>query len=301
MAGQRDSLTMLGYRAASAIARLAPATLASGLATAAAVPLAASMRDRRRMIERHLRRVDPSLDGEAMRQAVNDAFTSYARYYLETFRLPGLATGEIERGFTVEGYEHIESAIEKGNGAILALPHLGGWEWAGRWLSTQGHTVAAVAEALGNDALFEWFVDLRGRIGIEVIALDDRAGPRVSAALRANHVVCLLCDRDIPRDGRRSGIEVEFFGERTTVPAGPALFSIRTGAALLPVATYFTQRTDGHHAVVRPPVVVNGTGSLRNDVAATTQALTREIESLIRREPSQWHLFQPNWPGDPGY
>jgi KDO2-lipid IV(A) lauroyltransferase len=301
MAGQRDSLTMLGYRAASLVARLAPATLASKVASTAAAPLAASMGDRRRMIERHLRRVDPSLDEVAIRRAVNASFDSYARYYLETFRLPGLATEEIDQGFTVEGYEHIESAIEAGNGAILALPHLGGWEWAGRWLSARGHTVAAVAEALGNDALFEWFVDLRARIGIDVIALDDRAGPRVSAALRANHVVCLLCDRDIPRNGKRSGIEVEFFGERTTVPSGPALFSIRTGAALLPVATYFTRRTDGHHAIVRPPVVARGTGSLRDDVAATTQALTREIESLIRREPSQWHLFQPNWPSDPGY
>lgn len=301
MPGQRDSLTMLGYRAASALAKLTPASLAAGAATVAGAPLAATLRDRRSMIERHLRRVDPSLDARRVREAVNEAFNSYARYYLETFRLPNLSVDEIERGFTVDGYEHIEAAIAAGNGAILALPHLGGWEWAGRWLSTRGHTVAAVAEALGNDALFEWFVDLRARIGIDVIALDDRAGPKVSAALRANHVVCLLCDRDIPRDGKRSGIDVEFFGERTTVPAGPALFSIRTGAALLPVATYFTSRVDGHHAVVRPPVVSRGSGSLRDDVAATTQALTREIEALIRREPSQWHLFQPNWPSDPGY
>lgn len=301
MPGQRDSVTMLGYRAASVLAKLTPAPLAAGAAAVAGAPLAATLRERRTMIERHLRRVDPSLDARRVREAVNEAFNSYARYYLETFRLPNLSDDDIERGFTVDGYEHIEAAIAAGNGAILALPHLGGWEWAGRWLSTRGHTVAAVAEALGNDALFAWFVDLRARIGIDVIALDDRAGPRVSAALRANHVVCLLCDRDIPRDGKRSGIDVEFFGERTTVPAGPALFSIRTGAALLPVATYFTSRVDGHHAVVRPPVVSRGSGSLRNDVAETTQALTREIEALIRREPSQWHLFQPNWPSDPGY
>ena len=32
-----------------------------------------------------------------------------------------------------------------------------------------------------------------------------------------------------------------------------------------------------------------------------TQYLARELEYLIRRAPEQWHLFQPNWPSDPGY
>ncbi len=301
MPRSRDALTLLGFRAASSLARFTPAPVAAGASVVSSGPLALTMRDRRRMIERHLRRIDPSLRGVAMQVAINAAFNSYARYYVETFRLPSLSTATIDRGFSVDGYEHIEEAASRGNGTILALPHLGGWEWAGRWLSGRGHTVAAVAEQLDNAKLFGWFRSLREQIGIEVIALDDKAGIRVSAALRANQVVCLLCDRDIPRAGKRSGVEVDFFGERTTVPAGPALFAIRTGAALLPVATYFTSRVDGHHAVIRPPVQIARSGSLREDIRVTTQALTRDVEQLIRQEPTQWHLFQPNWPSDPGY
>jgi KDO2-lipid IV(A) lauroyltransferase len=253
------------------------------------------------MIERHLRRIDPTLSGDALRGAVQDAFTSYARYYADTFRLPTLSGAEIERGFSVDGYEHIEAAAALGKGVILALPHLGGWEWAGRWLSGRGHRVSAVAEELENRAVFDWFCAVRASIGIEVIGLDDQAGVRVSSALRANQVVCLLCDRDIPRSGKRSGVEVTFFGETTTVPAGPALFAIRTGAALLPVATYFTSRVDGHHAVVRPPIELRREASLRATIQSTSQALVAEVEELIRRAPTQWHLFQPNWPSDPGY
>jgi KDO2-lipid IV(A) lauroyltransferase len=119
--------------------------------------------------------------------------------------------------------------------------------------------------------------------------------------LKDNQVVSLLCDRDIPRDGVRSGVEVEFFGERTSVPAGPAFFALRTGAALLPLATYFTRKSDGHHTVVRPPIPVERQGGLREDVARITQLLMIEIEGLIRRAPEQWHLFQPNWPSDPGF
>jgi KDO2-lipid IV(A) lauroyltransferase len=120
----------------------------------------------------------------------------------------------------------------------------------------------------------------------------------VLAALKRNDVVCLLCDRDI----QRSGVDVEFFGERTTLPAGPATLGLRSGAPVLPTAVYFTDRTDGHLGVVRPPVPTDRSGDgLRVDVARMTQALATDLEHLIRRAPHQWHLFQPNWPSDPGY
>ena len=93
-----------------------------------------------------------------------------------------------------------------------------------------------------------------------------------------------------------------FFGEETTLPAGPATLGLRTGAPILPVAAYFTPRYNGHHAVVRPPVPAERRGGgLRDDVARVTQHLAHELEHLIRRAPEQWHLFQPNWPSDPGY
>jgi KDO2-lipid IV(A) lauroyltransferase len=109
--------------------------------------------------------------------------------------------------------------------------------------------------------------------------------------------LCLLCDRDI----QGGVVEVEFFGERTTLPAGPATMALRSGAPVIPVGVYYTSRIDGHHAVILPPVPAERVGRLREDVAAMTQRLAHDLERLIRRAPSQWHLFQPNWPSDPGY
>ena len=154
-----------------------------------------------------------------------------------------------------------------------------------------------MVEALDPPELFDWFVELRQELGMTVVPTGPKAGPAVLKALRANEAVCLLCDRDLDR----SGVEVEFFGERTTLPAGPATLSIRTGAPLLPVGCYFTARYNGHHTLVRPAVPTVRRGGLRDDVGRVTQALARELEFLIRRAPEQWHLFQPNWPTDPGY
>ena len=92
------------------------------------------------------------------------------------------------------------------------------------------------------------------------------------------------------------GIEVDFFGEATTLPGGPATIALRTGAAIIPVGVY--QEPGRHHAVCRPPIDTERHGRLRDDVGRVTQALADELEYLIRLAPEQWHLMGPNWPSD---
>ena len=293
-ASRTDALTIFGYKFVSRLARIIPAS-AIAVATAVVVPVVcAFMRKQRPIVARNMRRVNPELQGHKLRRAVRKSYESYARYFIETFRLPMLSKKAIDSKISVTGFEHIENALKLGKGVILALPHLGGWEWSGRWLIHQGHNLNAVVEKLDSQALFQMFVDLRTSYGVNVIPLDDKAGVAVQEALAKNEIVALLCDRDL----QGNGIEVEFFGERTTVPAGPAFFALRTGAALLPLGTYFAKGLDQHETVVRPAINVQRTGSLRDDMSRVTQDLVHELESLIKKKPEQWHLFQPNWPSD---
>ena len=292
-----DSFTVGGYKLGSLIARATPGFVAQGTVSLLAPGVALSLRSKRAVIERNLQRVDPSLKGLALRRASQRAFDSYMRYYTESFRLPSLSADPVHRCFTVDGYQHLEEALEKGNGVIFAIPHLGGWEWAGRWMAERGLPMTVIVEPLQPPELFEWFVKLRSELGMNVVPLGPDAAPTILATLKKNGLVCLLSDRDI----QRSGVEVDFFGEKTTLPAGPAMLGIRGNTPVLPVAIYFTDSIDGHHAVVRPPVHLEKVGSLRESVAVGTQAVARELEILIRRAPEQWHMFQPNWPSDPGY
>ena len=98
------------------------------------------------------------------------------------------------------------------------------------------------------------------------------------------------------RDVAGGGIEVEFFGERTTLPGGPALMALRSESPLLPTAVYFRGRRC--HGVVGAPLDTERRGRLRDDVARVTQDLAFAMEDLIRVAPEQWHLLQPNWPSD---
>src|SRR5205823_10674224 len=122
-------------------------------------------------------------------------------YWLESFRLPSLSVAQVAAGFYADGYQHVVEARERGNGVILALPHLGGWEWAGRWMADQGHPITVVVEPVQPPELFDWFVKLRSSLGMTIVPLGPDAAAKVGQALRDNHVVCLLCDRHLGGGG----------------------------------------------------------------------------------------------------
>jgi KDO2-lipid IV(A) lauroyltransferase len=286
--------TVLAYRAGARVARLLPERVAIAAADRIGAMVGRRAGARREQVERNLRRVyGHDLSREAIDRGVRETFGSYARYWIESFRLPDVTPATLDAGMSIEGWDNVVAGRERGKGVILALPHLGGWEWGGFWLTRVKQVpVSVVVEPLEPPEMFEWFAAFREALGLHVIALGPSAGTRVLQALKANHVVCLLCDRDLHGDG----IDVEFFGERTTLPAGPATLSLRTGAPLLPAAMYY--EPPGHAGVIRPPVDTSRTGRLRDDVARVTQALARELETLVRHAPEQWHMLQPNWPSD---
>jgi KDO2-lipid IV(A) lauroyltransferase len=177
---------------------------------------------------------------------------------------------------------------------IYGLPHMGNWEAAAPVAGNEGVPVVAVAENLPNRRVTDWFTAMRANFGIEIVLATGSVEVmrRLEAALAQNKAVALLSDRDL----RGRGVAVEFFGEMTTLPPGPATLAIRTGAPLLPVAPYFED--GGHRVVVRPAIPVPEVTPRSEQVRIMTQALAREMEDLIRANPRQWHLVVPNWPSD---
>lgn len=281
------------FRAGAALSRAVPGPVADAASTVIGRSIAQLPTRKRRVVERNLRRVRPELGRRALRRAVAQTFESYTRYYIESFRLPDVSAEDLDAGFSHEGLDHVTRAIDAGTGCIVALPHLGSWEWAGFWLTkVRGFGVTVVVERLDPPELFDWFVELRRGFGFEIVPLGPDAASACVRALSENRILCLLSDRDIAG----GGVEVEFFGERTTLPGGPAVLALRTGAPLLPCSVY--HRDGMIHGTVRPPLDTQRTGKLRDDVGRITQELARELEELIRRAPEQWHLMQPNWPSD---
>ena len=304
-----DWLVYAGYRCGAALVGILPRRVIGRLGSAAGW-LAWTWADgRKAMARRHMRRVaragpdvldggdidEPAPDQAIIDRRARGMFAAYGRYWAEVFWYRPSRFAEVARTVRIEGLEHLKGQVAAGRAIVITLPHMGNWEMAATAAERAGVRITAVAESLGNRRVTEWFLELRAGLSIDVILTDAAGGVtrHLLEALRRGQTIALLNDRDL--SGR--GVEVEFFGERTTLPAGPAALAIRTGAAIIPVAAYFAQ-DGGHDIIIEPEVVPAEAETTEERVRATTQALARVLERQVCRHPEQWHLVQPNWPSD---
>ena len=234
--------------------------------------------------------------GHVTRRLVRDAMRSYARYWMEAFRLPRIATDDAllnRYSAGVEGLEHLEAALAKGKGVVLTLPHSGNWDFAGLFLTRNYGSFTTVAERVKPEVLFDAFVDYRESLGFEVVPLTG--GPvapfmRLKEVLEVGGIVCLMGERDF--SGR--GVPVTFFGEETTFPVGPAKLAMDTGAELLVAHSWFTDGVRGQGGwglKVDPPIAVD-------TLEKTTQRVADHFAANIAAHPADWHMLQPLWPAD---
>jgi lauroyl/myristoyl acyltransferase len=299
-ADQRAQLKFRTYTTLAAALRNAPEPVGRAVAAVVGEVMAMKKGETQDLATAHLRRVlshssnatDTALDPVALRRLTRRAYRAYARYWVEGARLPALSRDLVCSRMLVDGFENLKEAMDAGSGVVMALPHVGSWEWGGAWLDAVGYPMISVAERLEPPELFEWFIEQRKAMGLEILPL-DASSAGVLKALRSGRLVGLLCDRDL----LGNGVEVEFFGERTTMPAGPATLALRSGAALLPTVVYSGPGLY-HTAVISPPLDTTRQASLRKDVARVTQEIAGCFEHFVRRAPEQWHLFQPNWPSE---
>ncbi|WBC05110.1 phosphatidylinositol mannoside acyltransferase [Micromonospora sp. WMMA1976] len=247
-----------------------------------------------RRLRANLRRVvGPELPDAELDVLVREGLRSYARYWMEAFRLPGLSRAEILAGFRLDGQELLAADVAAGRGAVVALPHAGNWDAAGAWVAATGWPMTTVAERL-PDGVYERFVGFREGLGMEI--LPNRGGPRPAFdvlvdRLRAGYVVPLLADRDLSA----RGVEVDFFGGRTRMPAGPALLAIRTGAPLY-VASMWYEPDAACASIDGPLPLPDPDGApLDERVRAVTQRIADGLAAGIARHPQDWHMLQRMW------
>ncbi|MGC4893600.1 phosphatidylinositol mannoside acyltransferase [Micromonospora sp. DT31] len=288
------NLTEAGFVAGWRLVRALPRPVA-----AAAFRVGADRAHRRdgaatRRLRANLRRVvGPELPEAELDALVRAGLRSYARYWMEAFRLPGLSRAEILAGFHLDGQELLAADVAAGRGAVVALPHAGNWDAAGAWVAATGWPMTTVAERLPK-GVYERFVTFREGLGMEI--LPNTGGPRPAFdvlvdRLRAGFVVPLLADRDLSA----RGVEVDFFGSRTRMPAGPALLAVRTGAPLYVASLWY--EPDIACASIDGPLPLPDPDSAPLDarVRAVTQRIADGLAAGIARHPQDWHMLQRMW------
>jgi KDO2-lipid IV(A) lauroyltransferase len=245
-----------------------------------------------RQLRRNLARVVPDATEARLDGLVRDGLRSYARYWQEVFMLPwadhaGLV-GRLDGA--MEGTEHLNDALARGRGVVVALPHSGNWDMAGLWFVGHHGAFSTVVERLAPEALYQRFVAYRASLGFDIVPLTGAESPtrRLLHRLRAGGVVCLLADRDLTG----AGMTVDFFGAAARMPLGPARLAAATGATLLVVGCWFT--ADGWGIRFHAPVPVPE----RSAVRQATQTVADCFAIDIAAHPQDWHMLQPLWIDD---
>ena len=284
----RLALTGVGYLIGWRLTRLMPERMIRRVFDALSLRLWRRNTRRRSTVRENLLPVVG--EGADVDAVVRDAFVSYGRYWLETFRMEDLSSDELTARYGITGHEVLAGTHALGRGGVIAIPHLGNWDAGGRWVAERW-PLTVVVEVLKPKLLFDRFVDHRRSLGMTIIPLvrgGDATG-RCLAKIREGNFVALVSDRDLSG----SGVPVRMFGRNTKLPPGPAVLSLRAGVPLIPACIYMVD--GGWHAWVMEPIDGGLEGETTENVAILTQRLAEAYEELIARHPEQWHAFSRMW------
>jgi KDO2-lipid IV(A) lauroyltransferase len=254
-----------------------------------------------RQLEKNLARVRPELDERALRRLSRAGMRSYMRYFGEAFALATMSHEQVVARVRAVGMENLRAHTDRDQAVVLALGHTGNWDLAGAYSAKEIAPVTTVAERLEPEALFQEFVAFRESIGITIFALTgdgDVFRGLVRAARAGAGLLPLLADRDLTS----KGVEVDLFGHRARVAAGPAALAITTGAPLVTTVIYYERLRGAQRRAAGSPwgIVIQFNKAIEmpagvpraDQVRAMTQAWVDEFAAGVRQRPQDWHMLQ---------
>ena len=214
-------------------------------------------------------------------------FQYFGKYLADFIRYRKLTPEGIRERVSVQGAEQLDAIRTSKRGAILLTAHFGNWELGGAFIASMGIPLHAVVRPVPSPALERIFDYFREQRGLHVIPL-AKAGVGVAKALKRGETVALVGDRDFTGNGR----PWKFFGRETSLPRGAAWFAHRTGA---PIYMGFATRAPDDTFILRIHPPIDPAQVPTED--AIQEKIVAVMEATIARDPCQWFIFDPFWPG----
>ena len=216
-------------------------------------------------------------------------FQYFGKYLADFIRFRKLTPDGIRERVSIQGLEHIETIRDSKRGALLLTAHYGNWELGGAFIAAMGIPIHAVVRPVPSPALERVFNFFREQRGLKVIPL-DKAGAGIVKALRRGEAVALVGDRDFTGNGQPHA----FFGRETSLPRGAAWFAHRLG---IPIYMGFVTRAPDDTCILRIHPPIDPAKVPTED--ASQEKIVAVMEATIARDPCQWFIFDPFWPGAP--
>jgi KDO2-lipid IV(A) lauroyltransferase len=243
----------------------------------------------RKYVRANLEAIFPEKSYTEIRRIRRAVFRNFAKYLVDFFRLCRLDKEYIDKNIRLENLHYLDEALSRGRGVIALSIHIGNWELAGVTTALLGYPIWAVALSHRHRKVNEFFNSQRQAKGLKVIPI-GRAVRQCLSLLNNNAMVALLGDRNIA--GR--GLAMEFLGRVTLLPIGPASFSLKTGAPIVP-GFMLRQKDDKFILRFEQPIELLPSGNTQKDVSSLIKKYKVVMERYIRQYPEQWYMFRKFW------
>jgi KDO2-lipid IV(A) lauroyltransferase len=276
------------YRVAERLINLLPRRLVMPAAAAVgnvAYDLAGSKRELIHANLAHPMRQDPN--DPRVASAARRAFRNYAKYLVDMMRIGELTAEQARDLVTIEDIGVLRDAQAAGKGVLVCTVHVGGMDLIGPALKTHGESLHVVADDTTYGRLYDHLAAVRARQNIFLIGWRNLRG--LFRALRDRQNLVLFCDGGY----RRGDVPVEFCGEATTFPPGPATLAAKSGAPILPVTC---RRLPDDRFVAAGLPLIHCASTDPAELHRATQALADALGAVIAEDPGQWYMFRPVWP-----
>ena len=231
-----------------------------------------------------------SISEKEARKIVRASFVNLAQNMLEILYMPKLNRENLHEYIEIEHLERLKDALAEGHGVVVLTGHIGTWEWLSAAFSLSGLPVTAIAKTQPNAEYSRVLDDLRATIGAEIFSRGTSELLAAGRALKNGKILGFLADQD----AGPGGAFIEFLGKTAATPLGPAVFSRKFRAPVVPA--FILRRPDGKHTVrVYERMEYVDTGDTERDLYDLTVRMTRLMEEVIRENPTQWLWFQKRW------
>jgi KDO2-lipid IV(A) lauroyltransferase len=225
-------------------------------------------------------------------EIVKVVFRDTIKNMMEVAKLVCTDPGFLKELISIDGLEHLDNALSQGKGVVAISAHIGNFINIGPRLILEGYPFTLILRNPKDSILAKTLSDFRDTLGIESIPDQPRKRcvAKALASLKRNSILYLQIDQNASSDD----LWVDFFGRDVPTFRGPVVFSMRTGAPLIPM--FMIRDASNHHRlIIKPPFKLAITGNNESDILQNTAKLTKLIESYIRQHPTQWWWFHRRW------
>ncbi len=185
--------------------------------------------------------------------------------------------------------QKIKDSVSEGGGAIIALPHMGGWFVAAAAAADAGLELCAIAGVQRNPLFNKAEKDLNEKLGIETYFRGTREMSGVIRAIKGGKILTVLPDVR----SRIKGVSVDFLGGKANFGKGVSLFSIECNAPVFPCV--ILRKGWMQHSVQLMEPIFPGEKKSPEIAEKILKDVMRSIELAILEHPEQWFWFNKRW------